>query len=149
MSKQIYLNRILLIISIAVLFMSITVAQVHTIDKSFLVEPGGTLHMDIAHGDVIIRGWEYDEVRVQADVYGTARILDQLEIRLEQDANDVIVRTKRTGRRRIPGRGYGSRHERIEFTVNVPYMYHVRVHFDEGRVDVDDLDGSVRVRSGR
>ncbi len=149
MNKQIYLNRILLIISIAVLFMSITVAQVHTIDKSFLVEPGGTLHMDIAHGDVIIRGWEYDEVRVQADVYGTARILDQLEIRLEQDANDVIVRTKRTGRRRIPGRGYGSRHERIEFTVNVPYMYHVRVHFDEGRVDVDDLDGSVRVRSGR
>lgn len=149
MSKQIYLNRILLIIPIAILFMSITVAQVHTIDKSFLVEPGGTLHMDIAYGDVIIRGWEYDEVRVQADIYGTARILDQLEIRLEQDANDVIVRTKRTGRRQIPGRGYGSRHERIQFTVNVPYMYHVRVHFDEGRVDFDDVDGSVRVQSGR
>ena len=105
--------------------------------------------MDIAYGDVIIRGWEYDEVRIQADVYGTARTLDQLEIRLELEDNDVIVRTKRTGRRQIPGRGSGYRHERIEFTVNVPYMYHVRIHFDEGRVEVEDLDGSVRVHSGR
>lgn len=143
------MNRIISVLFMTISLVSISASQVHTIDKSFLVEPGGTLHMDITYGDVIIRGWEYDEVRIQADVYGTAKVLDQLEIRLEQDADDVIVRTKRTGRRQIPGRGYRYSSERIQFTVSLPYRYHVRIHFDDGRVDVDDLDGSVRVRTGR
>lgn len=123
-----------------------TAAQVHTIDKSYYVEPGGTLRMSIASGNIRVRGWEYDEVRVQAEVYGSPRALDNLELRLEKDGNDIVIRTQRAYRSGDRRWRY-HRGERIEFTIHVPYEYHVRINLAAGRVDVDDMDGSVQVRS--
>ncbi len=149
MNKHIYLNTIivpLIALFALLIFSSTSLAQVHSIDKSYHVEPGGTLRMNIASGNIVVRGWEYDEVRVQAEVYGSPRTLDNLELRLEQDGNDVVIRTRRAGRQgHRSWRGYRS--ERIEFTIHVPYHYHVRVSVAAGRVDVDDIDGSVQVRS--
>ncbi len=103
--------------------------------------------MNIAAGDVIVRGWEYDEVDVRAEVYGSARTLDNLELRFEQDRDDVVIRTQRE--RRVPRRGWdrGYLSERIVFTINVPYHYHVRINISAGQVDVDHIDGNVLVRN--
>jgi len=121
-------------------------AQVHTIEKSYSVEPGGTLRMNISAGNIVIRGWEYEEVQIIAEVFGSARALDNLELRFEQDRNDVIIESRRA-HKRSPRGWKRPRSERINFTINVPYHYHIRVDVAAGKVDVDDIDGSVRVRS--
>jgi hypothetical protein len=148
MDTRSYHNHFLLwFLCLAILFpLSQTHAQVHSIDKSFLVESGGTLRMNVATGNIVVRGWEYDEVRVQVEVFGSPRALDNLELRLEQDGNDVVIRTQRVGQRRFRD-WTRHRNERIEFTVHVPYHYNVRVTLAAGRIDVDDIDGSVQVRT--
>lgn len=102
--------------------------------------------MNIAAGDVIVRGWEYDEVGVRAEVYGSARTLDNFELRFEQERDDVVIRTHRE-RRRPRWWERGHRTERIVFTINVPYHYHVRINIADGQVDVDHIDGNVLVRT--
>ncbi len=146
MEKHNYLILFLLFIVFLVLwsFAGIGVqAQVHTIEKSYSVEPGGTLRMNISAGNIVVRGWEYNEVEILAEVYGSPRALDNLELRFEQDRDDVIIRSKRVHRRSFRGR----ESERIHFTIYVPYHYHIRVNVAAGKVDVDDIDGSVQVRS--
>lgn len=147
--KYIKLIRLAVAVVMAVMLVQVySQAQVHTIDKSFDVEPGGTLQINIRAGDIVVRGWEYNEVRVEAEVYGTARTLDNLELRLEQDGNDIVIRTRHAGRHSLRSMRGRHRAERIVFTIHVPYHYHVRTDIGAGRVDVDDLDGSVRVHSG-
>ncbi len=121
--------------------------QVHVIEKSYEVTPGGALRMDVSAADIIIRGWQYDEVSVQAEVFGTARTLNNLELRFEQDGDDVIIRTQHARTRQLRGWRPEYRRERIVFTINAPYNYHVRVDISDGRVDVDHIDGSVQVRN--
>lgn len=117
-------------------------AQVHTIDRVFVVEPGGTLRMNVSSGSIAIQGWEYNEVQIQAEVYGTPRSLHRLELRLEQDGNDVIIRTRGSKDRWIHGRN-----KSIRFTIRVPFEYNVRINVGDGEVLVRDVDGHVRVRS--
>jgi len=149
MSNSRQIKRISVLISVfllCVLIINQSNAQVHSIEKSYVVGPGGTLRMNIAAGNIIVRGWEYDEVQIQADVHGSARALDNLELRFEQDRDDVIVRTERGQRRTFRGWRSG-RSERIDFTIYVPFDYNIRINLAAGRVDVDDIDGSVRVQT--
>jgi hypothetical protein len=145
---MLYLNKIIALISVCFLiFISqySVLGQVHSIEKTFEVEPGGALRARVSAGTITVRGWEYDEVQIRADVFGSARSLDTMEMRIEKEGNDIVVRTGYAGRRTFHFlRGGGD--ARVEFTVYVPYRYDIDMKISAGKVDIDDVDGRVSIK---
>jgi hypothetical protein len=121
-------------------------AQVHTIERSFETAPGGNLDLNIPAGSVLIRGWDRNEVSIAAEVYGTPRTLDAMEMRLEQDGGDVTIYVRHRTRRVLRSHGRGDR-ERVNFTIHVPFEYHAQLRVSAGRIDIENIDGNIHVRN--
>jgi hypothetical protein len=145
---MLYINKNLLIVSVCFLSFLAQIpvlGQVHSIEKTFEVNPGGTLRAHIHAGTITVRGWEYDEVQIHADVFGSARSLDTMEMRIEKEGNDIVVRTGYSGKRKFHFlRGGGD--TRVEYTVYVPYRYDIDAKVSAGKVDIDDVDGRVTIK---
>ncbi len=121
------------------------IAEPHRIDKSFEVEPGGTLHLKMPAGVVLVEGWDTHEVRIQAEIAGSASYMDRLELSLNQRGNDVEIVIKHRKRRWF--NGWGAEDVDIRFTIHVPYEYHTRIQVSAGTVTVDNIDGDAIVKN--
>lgn len=122
------------------------------VEKTFAVQPGGTLTVNTQGGDVRVLPGSDQEVRIvarqrfpRADTEAEAdEVMQDLTFELTQQGNDVAVLTKTT--RSLSGFNWGNR-VRIDFTITVPSRYAADVRTAGGDITVGNLTGRLSVQT--
>ncbi len=122
------------------------------VEKSFNVSGAGLLKLETQGGIRVVAG-DSSAVRVTAKQKIKAdsdeeadELLQKLEMKMEQDGNDVTVRAKYE--RRMSGFNWGSWPPvQVDFVVEVPASYAVNLRTSGGGIRVGDIDGQVDVRT--
>lgn len=123
-----------------------------TVEKTFAVQPGGTLTVNTQGGDVRVVPGGDQEVRIvarqrfpRADSEAEAdEILRDLTFELTQSGNDVTVLSKSD--RRLSGFNWGNRVQ-IDFTITVPSHYATDLRTSGGDITVGNLTGKLSVHT--
>ena len=126
-----------------------------TVKKSFKVKPGGTLFLDISHGNVDIAEHSGSEVLVEVertvstDSRETAKeILNRHDLRIEQRSSNVYIESRHDREDGFFGRVNSRNKLRVRVLVQVPREYNVDFTTGAGNVSVGDLTGRVEGRTG-
>ncbi len=121
------------------------------IQRTFSVQPGGRLVMDVEPGSIEVRTAGHSQIVVnvyrKVERAGDSRaeeILSQPKVNFEQQGNDLIIRAKFRGEdfRRWRRNGLQTR-----YIVSIPTVFNVDLKTSGGGVRVDDLRGEVRVKT--
>lgn len=136
---------------LAVLPFSAQAKIVRTVEKTFTAQPGGTLRVETAGGDIVVQPGTGDQVRVVARQTVRAQteakadeILAKLELTLEQQGNDVVAKAK------YPGSGLRLGvwpPVSVSFEVTVPAQFNVDLRTSGGDITTGDLQGQIAVRT--
>jgi Toastrack DUF4097 len=123
-----------------------------TIKRSFTVEPGGTLYLDIDRGDVTVLAVkgrkvivEMDRLTNLSDSDDVKRVLSRHEWDIELDGDDVVIESRYENER---SRRRRTEEFRLTVTVKVPLDYNVEFSTGAGTVDISDLSGYVDGETG-
>lgn len=121
------------------------------IHRTFSVQPGGRLVMDVEPGSIEVR--TSGDSQIVVDVYRKAEragdsraeeILSQHEVNFEQQGNDLIIRAKFRGDESRRWRRHGLQ---TRYVVSIPTVFNVDLKTSGGGIRVDDLRGEVRVKT--
>jgi hypothetical protein len=124
-----------------------------TVEKTFVVQPGGNLRASTQGGDITIKTANTHEVRVVVkQVVRTSseaeadEILAKLTLKLEQAGNDVVAEAKyeKSGARSWFGNWPPVT---VSFEVTVPAKYNLNLNTSGGNIAVASLNGDVRART--
>jgi len=122
-----------------------------TVEKTFAVQPGGTLHVATGGGGIKVSAGSDNAVKVtvkeridaSTDAEADA-ILQHLTLTLEQQGNDVTAIAKYEGDESSSWFHWGSRQPvQCEFEVVVPATYNTDLKTSGGGIAVGDLTGAV------
>jgi len=144
------------------LFLAVTAVRANdltdvtdTIKKSFKVEPGGTLFLDIDHGNIIIETIREDAVyieverKVNTDERAEAQqIFDEHEVSFNQRRSDIRIESRFDRDSGLWRRVRNYARFRVQITVQVPERYNVDFRSGAGNVEIEDLTGEVLGRTG-
>lgn len=126
-----------------------------TVKESFKVRPGGTLYIDIDHGNVEVESTPDDAVRIEVERSVSAsdrddakRVLERHDLTMRQRGNDVTIVSKFDRSEGWWGKVRGNLSVRIRVIVLVPERFNVEFDSGAGNVEVADLNGAVRGRTG-
>ncbi len=126
-----------------------------TVKKSFAVEAGGTIAIDMDRGNVEIKSTResmvYVEVERKVDVDSkedAKRILDRHQLEMYKKGNDVIVRSRLEDTDRGWKRWRDGDQVKLRVVVRVPRKYNVDFTTGAGNVEADDIDGTVEGQTG-
>jgi len=123
------------------------------VEKSFTVQPGGTLRVETSGGGIAVEVGTGDTVKVVAKEVFRAdsdpeadALLKDLALIIEQQGNDVVAKAKYAS---TPlGFHLGSWPPvQVSFVVTVPARYHTDLHTSGGGITVGDLLGNVLART--
>jgi hypothetical protein len=117
------LNTILIALALAT-------AQAQT-DTTFAVEPNGRLDVENIGGEVVVRGWDRNQVRVRATHTSRTRVT------IRNTGNVVYLASRAQFG---PGGG-------VEYEITVPRSFGVVVHGMSADTDVEGVNGDVEFRS--
>jgi len=122
-----------------------------TVEKSFTVQPGGTLRVGTAGGNISVEPGAGDAVKVvvrekiRADSDAEAdTLLKDLTLTIEQQGNDVIATAKYE---RKMGGWFHSWPVQVDFIVTVPGRYSTDLKTSGGNITVGDLAGQMEART--
>ncbi len=126
-----------------------------TVDKTFTVQPGGTLRVETSGGGIKVEPGAGNTVavhvrqRIAASTDAEAdALLKNLTLTLEQQGNDVTAIAKYEGEQMGSWFHWGSWPPvQCEFTVTVPSTYNVNLRTSGGGIRVGNLTGKVDVRT--
>jgi len=126
-----------------------------TVKKTFKVHPGGTVYLDLDHGNIRIEVGHDDLVHIEVDRIVEARdreeakqILTTHELDFRQSGDDVRVRS-RFEKDRWTHKLWGKHAKfRTEIRVIVPERYNIDFTDGAGNITIDDVIGSVGGRTG-
>ena len=123
------------------------------VEKTFTVQPGGTLKVETSGGGIAVESGAGDTVKVVAkeviradnDAEADA-LLKDLTLTIEQQGNDVVAKAKYAS---TPlDFHFGSWPPvQVSFVVTVPARYHSYLHTSGGSIKVGDLTGIVLART--
>jgi hypothetical protein len=123
------------------------------VEKTFTVQPGGTLKVETSGGGIAVESGAGDTVKVVAkeviradnDAEADA-LLKDLTLTIEQQGNDVVAKAKYAS---TPlDFHFGSWPPvQVSFVVTVPARYHSDLHTSGGSIKVGDLTGIVLART--
>ena len=123
------------------------------VEKTFTVQPGGTLKVETSGGGIAVEPGAGDTVKVVAKEVIRAdndeeadALLKDLTLTIEQQGNEVVAKTKYAS---TPlGFHFGSWPPvQVSFVVTVPTRYHTDLHTSGGSIKVGDLTGNVLART--
>ena len=123
------------------------------VEKTFTVQPGGTLKVETSGGGIAVESGAGDTVKVvakeviRADNDAEAdTLLKDLALTIEQQGNDVVAKAKYAS---TPlDFHFGSWPPvQVSFVVTVPAHYHTDLHTSGGSIKVGDLTGNVLART--
>jgi DUF4097 and DUF4098 domain-containing protein YvlB len=126
-----------------------------TVKESFKVRPGGTLFVDIDHGNVEVEAARGDVVRIEVersvdtdDADDAKELLDRHDLKIEQNGNNVSIESRFDTESGFWGKIRRGTHFRVRVYVQVPPQYNVDFSSGAGNIDIADLDGGVEGRTG-
>ena len=109
-------------------------------EKTFPISPGKELKLDVSMGDVMISGWDKDEVYIK--VLGNKKAEDKMEFEFNADENLVEVIAKKKGSvfnwfgvNEVAGVA-------LKFEVKVPNRFNNKVHTSVGDIKISDVAGT-------
>jgi len=123
------------------------------VEKTFTVQPGGTLKVDTSGGGIVVESGPGDTVKVVAKETIRAdndeeadALLKDLNLTIEQQGNDVMAKAKYES---TPlGFHFSSWPPvQVSFVVTVPTHCHADLHTSGGSIKVGDLTGKVLART--
>ena len=133
----------------APVFVNATVER--TVEKTFSVQPGGTLKVETSGGNVTVEPGAGDSVKVIAKEKIRAssdaeadQLLKELELTIEQTGNDVTAIAK--VHRGATG-WFGNTPIQVSFTITVPSRYNTDLKTSGGNITVGDLAGRMQART--
>ncbi len=124
-----------------------------TIEKSFTVQPGGTLHVETLGGEIrvsasndpVVKVTAREKIRADSDAEAD-EVLKKLTLTMEQNGDDVTAIAKYESM--MPGFHWGSWPPvNVDFIVTVPAKYAADLHTSGGGITVGDLNGKVLART--
>ena len=126
---------------------------VRTVEKTFMVQPGGTLKVATQGGDVRVRTGDVKEVHVTAketiqtnSEKEADEMLEKLELKIEQNGNNVTAEAKYE--QNSWGLHWGGRSQvTVNFIVTVPDHFNADVHTSGGDIIIGSLTGNVRAHT--
>ncbi len=126
-----------------------------TIKKSFRVQSGGTLYLDLDHGNVSIEtgrdgvvNIEVDRIVEAEDEYAAKRILEEHELVFGQSGSDVRLHSRFENDRWSRKLWGQSTRFKVKVRVQVPERFNVSFTDGAGNVSVEGLQGRVEGRTG-
>ena len=125
-----------------------------TVKKSFKVRPGGTLYMDIDHGNLEVTTVRSEAVLVEVeriveeDDAEAREILERHHLSMEQRGNDVSIDSRIGDRDGLWDRIRSHGQIRVRVYVSVPERYNVDFKTGAGNVSIADLVGRVEGQTG-
>jgi hypothetical protein len=146
------LTRLLAASLLAVLPLAAHAKIERNVEKTFAVQPGGTLTVNTQGGDIRVLAGGDQEVRIvarqrfpRADTEAEAdEVMRDLTFELTQQGNDVSVLTKSD--RRLSGFNWGN-HVQIDFTITVPSRYTADIRTSGGDINVGGLTGRLSAQT--
>ena len=127
----------------------------HTIKKTFEVDDGGTLELDVDRGNIFIRTGRSAEVRFEIE--RTIAVENEKDAKKIFDKHDVNFVHKSSGVRmesRFEKGTWNWKHWknkdqfRVKVTVTIPEEYDIEVVAGAGNVSVASLNGDVEIATG-
>ncbi|HMB91364.1 MAG TPA: DUF4097 family beta strand repeat-containing protein [Rhodothermales bacterium] len=126
------------------------------VKKSYDVRPGGTLHLDIDHGNIFIEPGDNDRVLIELERIADAdtreeaeRVLANHEYAFDNRGNDVFIRSRYDKEKRgLMSRWRNNTRLKINVVVHVPAEYDVDFSSGAGNVEIADLTGRIEGRTG-
>ena len=126
-----------------------------TVKKSYKVRPGGTLFLDIDHGNVEVDAHSGNEVRIEIertvssdDREEAKQVLERHALSMEERNNSVYVESRYDRDDRI-WRMMGSRNKlRVRVKVQVPREYNVDFQTGAGNIEIGDVAGQIHGVTG-
>lgn len=110
-------------------------------EKTFPISPGKGLTLDVSMGDVMISGWDKDEVYIE--VLGNKKAEDEIEFEFNADENLVEVTAKKKGSVFdwfgviVIVNGIA-----LRFEVKVPKRFNNKVDTSVGDIKISDVAGT-------
>jgi hypothetical protein len=122
-------------------------AEQDTIVKSFSVDSKGTLTVDVSVGDVELKTWDKNEVKVIVQRKGSESILEDHKLSFESTRNSVTIKSE--NKTRIWNWGFGKKFS-INFIMFVPQQFYPDIKTSGGDISITDLlsDSKVRTSGG-
>lgn len=124
-----------------------------TVKKSFKVDSGGTIYIDMDHGNVEIEVGSSDEVRIEVERHADVRddddaewLLERHELEMDQRGDNVtlVSRFDRDDRRW----GRDRNRLRIDVVIEIPERYNIDFTTGAGNVTIQDVEGDIAGRTG-
>jgi hypothetical protein len=123
------------------------------VEKTFTVQPGGTLKVETSGGGIVVESGAGDSVKVvakeviRADSDAEAdTLLKDLTLTIEQQGNDVTAKAKYASSPLDFHLGSWPPVQ-VSFVITVPGHYHADLHTSGGGIKVGDLTGNVFART--
>lgn len=127
----------------------------NTIKETFKVRPGGSLYVDIDHGDVQITSAHGNEVLIEVertaetdDRSDAADMFKRHNVSFEQRGGDVYVKGRYDEAGSTWGRWRNHSRLRVRVFVRVPDRYNVDFSSGGGNIEISNLQGTVRGSTG-
>ncbi|GAB5519755.1 MAG: DUF4097 family beta strand repeat-containing protein [Rhodothermales bacterium] len=127
-----------------------------TVKEVFNVDRGGTLYVDMDHGNMevdVVRGSEV-RIEVERRVEGrysrseAEEVLRHHELDLDKRGDDVVIESRFDNDEGFWGRRRERNRLRIRVRVSVPDRYNVQFTTGAGNVDIIDVNGDIEGRTG-
>jgi DUF4097 and DUF4098 domain-containing protein YvlB len=122
-----------------------------TVEKTFTVQPGGTLEVQTGGGNITVEPGAGDAVkvvakeRIRADSDAEAdQVLKDLTLTIEQKGNDVSAKALY---KRGAGSWFGSQPVQVDFIVTVPGRFNTALKTSGGNISVGDLAGTMEMQT--
>lgn len=126
-----------------------------TVKKSFKVRAGGTLFLDIDHGNVEVTSHSGNEVRVEVERTVTTdsrdeaqRVFDRHDLSIEERSSNVYVESRYDKDQSFWGRIKSHDRLKVHVRVAIPPQYDVDFTTGAGNVAIGDVSGTVNGRTG-
>lgn len=132
-----------------------TVDITDTVKRSYKVRAGGTLFLDIDHGNVEISSHSGNEVRVEVERIATTddrsnaeRIFERHNLSIEERSSNVYIDSQYDKDESFWGRMRSNDQLRVRVRVEIPERYNVEFSTGAGNVGVGNTAGRVHGRTG-
>jgi hypothetical protein len=110
-------------------------------EKTFPIAPGKNLRLDISVGDIMVTGWDKNEVYVK--ILGNEKAAEKMEF--EFDANDEEVEV--IARKEGSVFNWFSSGISLKVEVKVPQKFNNKVHTSGGDIRISDLSGKNLIKT--
>ena len=111
------------------------------LSKTYPLKSGGSLFIKNVVGEIVVRTWKKEEIKVDVDLRGRYR--DRIEIEIFRRNNDIEITTNYDRHENYRGDEY-NRHS-VEYEVYIPKNTRVDIKGMTSNVEIEDLENDIQI----